>query len=143
MPVRRGLGVLLLLSAVPLVPAVRALFVGYDSFEPVLFGELYLWLFAGVWLLLPTFLRTAVRVDGWRFAVIVVAGIAGAMLLGALAPRIGERNYCGYHQHFSFGRDGMPPRVYRCTSLPFEIAGGLLAWWAAYAVVRWWDSRTE
>ncbi|HEX8849744.1 MAG TPA: hypothetical protein VF761_09445 [Gemmatimonadaceae bacterium] len=135
------LGVLLLLSLIPLVPAVRALFVGHDSFEPVLVGELYLWLFAGVWLLLPTFLHTVLRMEGWRLAAIIIAGVAGAMLLGALAPTIGEPNYCGYHEHYSVGLNGMPPRVYRCTSLPFEIVGGLLAWWGTYAVVRWWDAR--
>lgn len=136
------LGIVTLVAMVPLVFALRALYTGYDSLEPVLLAELYVWFFSALWLLAPTVFITGRRVETWQFMTMAGIALLAATLVGTLAPQIGERNYCGHVDGlYSIGLNEMPPRVYRCTSLPFEIVGGLLGWWGGYWILKWWEAR--
>ena len=124
-----------------LVVAVRALFVGYPSFEPVLFAELYIWLFSvvafGVMLQ-----RTVRRTRGEHIFVLFLAALAGAVLVAQAAPTIGEPNYCGYFRDYPSGIDlRLPPKSFRCTSLPFEIAGWFGGWWLTLWLIMRWEER--
>ncbi len=135
-------------ASVLAVVAVRALYVGYPSFEPILFAELYLWLFGGIVFGIPLMLATARLTDGTLslLALVLAACLAGATL-GWAAPTIGEPNYCGgvfwgagegmpYYVDFR-----LPPKTFRCTSAPFAIAGLFGGWWLAVTLIGWWRSR--
>jgi hypothetical protein len=98
-------------------------------------------LFSALWLGLPTLIVTARRTEGWQVVLLIVAGFAGAILFHRLAPTIGEANYCGHLDGRADGFSDTPPHVFRCTSLPFEIAGWLLAWWGAYGLMQWREGR--
>jgi hypothetical protein len=136
------LGIITIIAMIPLVFALRALYTGYDSLEPVLLAELYIWFFSALWLAAPTVFMTGRRLETWQFMTLAATAVATAMLVGMLAPQIGEPNYCGdVSGHYSLGLNEMPPRVYRCTSLPFEIVGGLLGWWGGYWIIKWWEAR--
>ena len=138
------LGIITLMAMVPLVFALRALFTGYDSLEPVLFAELYVMFFSALWLIAPTLFVTIRRLEleTWQVFVLVAATLVITFLVGRLAPQIGEPNYCGEMDgYYSSALNIKPPLVYRCTSLPFEIAGGLLGWWTGYWIIKWWEAR--
>ncbi len=121
-----------------MVVAVRALFVGYHSFEPVLFAELYISLFSMVAFAL-TVRRTLRRIGGDHMLLLFGAALAGAVVVAQAAPTIGEPNYCGYFNDYPYYVDfTLPPKTFRCTSLPFQIAGWFGGWWlAAWLIVRW------
>jgi hypothetical protein len=136
------LGIVTLIAMVPLVFALRALFTGYDSLEPVLFAELYVEFFSIAWLFAPMVLKTVPRLETWQSMMLVAAAMVTAVVAGRLAPQIGEPNYCGYMDHYySLHLREMPPSIYRCTSLPFQLGGALIAWWTGYRVFRWWEAR--
>lgn len=136
------LGIVTLIAMIPLVFALRALFTGYDSLEPVLLAELYVWFFSALWLAAPTVFVTGRRLETWQFMTLAAFAMVTAFLVGMLAPQIGEPNYCGdMSGQYSLALNEMPPRVYRCTSLPFEVVGGLLGWWAGYWIIKWWEAR--
>lgn len=138
------LGIITIIAMIPLVFAVRALYTGYDSLEPVLFGELYVMFFSALWLIGPTLFVTIrrLRLETWQVVVLVAATLVITFLVGRLAPQIGEPNYCGdMSGQYSLALNETPPRVYRCTSLPFEIVGGLLGWWTGFWVIKWWEAR--
>jgi hypothetical protein len=123
--------------------ALRALYVGYPSYEPVMIARWYVLLFSAVVWGIPTFVWTARRIEAWQVTVAFFVGYACALLFTFLAPRIGEMNYCG---DSVFGWDllhsgRVPPRIFRCTSEPFFIAGGFAGWWLAARLFNWWNSR--
>ena len=129
--------------------ALRALYVGYGSFEPVLAAELYVDAFCFVVFGIPTFMRTIRYVEPWQSGVLLLLCVAGAVLFGRFAPRIGERNYCGAGD-IDWRDSGMwphrpsvPPHVYRCTRLPFEIVGFFAVWWLGAWAFKWWNERSE
>jgi hypothetical protein len=135
----------LLSGSILLVVALRALYVGYPSYAPVLLAQLYVYAFAVVVLGLPTFFATLRRVDAKFAPLLLAAAILGGALLSQAAPTIGEPNYCGYDAEWR-GFNWLPPKTFRCTSAPFEIVGALVGWWMAfYIVVAWqnWRSRTQ
>ena len=120
-----------------LVLAVRALFVGQASFEPVLFAELYVWLF-GMAAFMVVLLRTLRRTGGEHMFVLLLAALVGAVVLGQAAPTIGEPNYCGYIGDYPRIIDlTTPPKVFRCTSVPFEVAG----WFGGWGLALWLITR--
>lgn len=130
------LALLIIGASAVLVVALRALFVGHRSFEPVLFAELYVQAFA-LLLFIPLLLRAARALRGWEWGAVIAVAVAGASLLARLAPTIGEPNYCGELPDFpAYDMPSeLPPKVFRCTVVPFEIAGFLLGWWGALALV--------
>ena len=128
-------------ASVPLVVAVRALFVGYPTFEPVLFAELYIWLFSMVAFTL-VLLRTVRRTRGEYVFVLFLAALVGAVVSVQAAPVIGEPNYCGYFGDYPTIIDfTLPPKIFRCTSLPFEIAGWFGGWGLALWVILQREER--
>lgn len=138
------LGIITLIALVPFVFALRALFTGYDSLEPVLFAELYVMFFCALWLIAPTLFVTIrrLRLETWHFFLLVAATLVMTFVVGRLAPQIGEPNYCGEMDgYYSVALNIKPPRIYRCTSLPFEIVGGLLGWWSGFWIIKWWEAR--
>jgi hypothetical protein len=144
-PVHPLLALLVIAAGAGLVVALRALFVGHPSFEPVLFAELYVQAFS-LLLFIPLLLRAARALRGWEWGAVIAVAVAGSMLLARLAPTIGELNYCGELPDFPAYDipSELPPKIFRCTVVPFEIAGFLLGWWAALALVsRRRDSRRD
>jgi hypothetical protein len=126
-----------IIALVLLAVAVRALFVGYNSFDPVLFAGLYTWLFAfGAFSMV--FVRTVRRIGGDQLYVLFALAVLGAIGLAQLAPTIGEPNYCWFFGGYLYiGGRWLPPRTFRCTSLPFEILG----WFAGWGVGFWLINR--
>lgn len=133
------LRLLTLAASVLLVPAIGALYVGYPSFAPVLFARLYVYGFSLVVFGVPAFVRTFRRLDAKYAPVLLAAAILGGVLLAQAAPTIGEPNYCGYENEWR-RFDWIPPKTFRCTSTPFEIAGGLAGWWLAFWLVEKWEA---
>ena len=136
---RAGVGVRAILAVGALAAlallalAIRAVFVGSPTFEPVLFAELYIWAFgicAFVWIMVPTLRRTGGQYAG----LMLVSALAGALIFHQLAPTIGERNYCGdlsdYPNNIDFRT---PPKTFRCTTAPFDVAG----WFVGWGVMLW------
>ncbi len=125
------------IALVLLVVAVRALFVGYNSFDPVLFAGLYVWLFAFVAFSVVV-VQTVRRIGGDQLYVLFALAFLGAIGLAQLAPTIGEPNYCWFFGDYpNLGGRWLPPRTFRCTSLPFEIVG----WFAGWGVGLWLVNR--
>lgn len=132
-------------GSILLVPATRALYVGYPSFGPVLFARIYVYAFSGLVLGVPTFVTTFRRLEAKYAPLLLAAAIFGGALLAQAAPTIGEPNYCGYENQWR-RFDWIPPKTFRCTSTPFEIVGGLAGWWLAFWLAdKWqaWRSRTR
>jgi hypothetical protein len=135
----------ILAGSVLVVVAIRAQYVGYPSFEPVLFARLYVYAFSLVVLGVPTFVTTARRVEAKYAPLMLAAALLGGVLLAQAAPTIGEPNYCGYENEWR-RFDWIPPKTFRCTSTPFEIVGGLAGWWLAFWLVErseTWRSRAR
>lgn len=130
--------ILALIALLLLVVAIRTLYVGYDSYTPLLFARLYLGLLAIV-LMVPTLARTGAGAGGSHPIVLIVSAAVGALLFTLTAPRIGESNYCGYGDLiYSVVR---VPTVYRCTSTPFAVAGWFAGWWFALWATEWWTTK--
>jgi hypothetical protein len=126
--------------------ALRALFVGYPSYEPVLFAQLYVFLVSAVVLGVPSFVYSARRIKAWQVAALWFLGIIGMAWLSGFAPVIGEPNYCNswdidWRSAFSHKRPTLPPKIFRCTEIPFDIAGFFAAWWIGTWLFNWWNSR--
>jgi hypothetical protein len=135
MTARRILAIIALLL---LFVAIHTLFVGYDSYTPVLFAQLYLGLIAIV-MMFPTLVRTDESAGGDHPIVLVVSGVAGVILFRLAAPHIGEPNYCGYGDLiYSVVR---VPTVYRCTTAPFTVAGWFAGWWFGLWASDWWTTK--
>ena len=134
----RPIGIVVsILAAVLLAIAMRALFVGYNSFEPVLFAGLYVWLVASVGFFV-VLIRTVRRIGGNQLYVLFALALLGAIGFAQLAPTIGERNYCWFFGEYPYvGGRWLPPQTFRCTSLPFEVFG----WFAGWGVGFWFINR--
>lgn len=126
-------------GSILLVPAIRALYVGYPSFEPVLFARLYVYGFSIVVLGIPTFIATFRRAEAKYAPLLLGAAIVGGVLLAQAAPTIGEPNHCGYENEWR-RFDWIPPKTFRCTSTPFEIVGGFAGWWLAFWLIHNWEA---
>lgn len=134
---RTSAAVTSIVAGVLLAVAVRALFIGYKSYEPVLFASLYIWLFAFVAFAF-VFAQTVRRIGGAQVLVLFVLALLAAIGLAQLAPTIGEPNYCWFFRENPLvGARWTPPQTFRCTSLPFAIFG----WFAGWAVGFWLMSR--
>jgi hypothetical protein len=126
-----------IVALVLLAVAVRALFVGYNSFDPVLVAGLYVWLFAFVAFSM-VLIYTVRRIGGDRLHVLFALALVGAIGLAQLAPTIGEPNYCWFFGDYpDIAARWRPPQTFRCTSLPFEIFG----WFAGWGVGFWLMNR--
>jgi hypothetical protein len=134
-PLRLGI----LGGSILVVPAIRAQFVGYPSFEPVLFARIYVYAFSILILGVPTFVTTFRQLEAKHAPLLLAAAILGGVLLAQAAPTIGEPNYCGYENEWR-RFDRIPPKTFRCTSTPFEIAGGLAGWWLAFWLAEKWQA---
>jgi hypothetical protein len=133
-----GFRVVVAIAFLLLIVAVRAVFVGYDSYTPVLFGQLYIGL-VGVLLVFPTLLRTGRSAASDHPLLQFVAAAVGALLFSMVAPQIGEPNYCG--QGDLLYETVRVPTVYRCTSEPLLIAGWFAGWWMTIWIMDWWAAR--
>ena len=121
-----------------LIVAVRTMFVGYPSYTPLVFAELYIGLFA-IAMMFPSFMRTSNSEAGDHLLLLFVAAVVGAQLFRLVAPQIGEPNYCGgSYLLYSISR---VPTLYRCTSVPFGVVGWFVGWWIAIWTVEWWRRR--
>jgi len=126
-----------ILALVLFAVAVRALFVGYNSFDPLLFAGLYVWLFSLV-AFSVVLVRTVRRLGGNRLYVLFALALLGAIGLAQLAPTIGEPNYCWFFGEYPYvGGRWLPPQTFRCTSLPFEVTG----WFAGWGIGFWLLNR--
>lgn len=121
-----------------LIIAIRTLFVGYDSYTPLLFARLYIGLFA-VLMMFPTLMRTRASAGGDHPILLIVSAAAGSVLCALAAPQIGEPNYCGTGDLlYTVVR---VPTVYRCTTTPFAAAGWFAGWWFVLWAADWWTTR--
>ena len=123
-----------------LILALRALFVGHTSFDPVLFAGLYVIVLALV-VFAVVLVRTVRRTGGDYLYVLFGAALVCALVLTRLAPTIGEPNYCYFVRKYYYGITRTPPTVFRCTSLPFGVAGWFAGWGLALWLVSWRESR--
>jgi hypothetical protein len=130
-----------IIAFVLLAVAVRALFVGYNSFDPVLFAGLYVWLFAFI-AFSVVLVQTVRRVGGDQLYVLFALALLGAIGLAQLAPTIGEPNYCWFFGEYPYIGGRLPPRTFRCTSLPFEIFGWFVGWGVGFWLMNRRASRS-
>ncbi|MFL5489718.1 MAG: hypothetical protein ACJ8AJ_14660 [Gemmatimonadaceae bacterium] len=135
-----GMRVVLAIAILLLIVAIRTVFVGYDSYTPVLFAQYYIGLFAFA-MIIPAFKRMADSVAGDHLILLTVGAVAGAWLFALAAPQIGEPNYCG--GRYLLYNIGRVPRIYRCTSEPFGVAGFFAGWWVTIRIVEWWADRMQ
>lgn len=130
--------ILAIIALLLLVVAIRTLFVGYDSYTPLLFAQMYLGLLTIV-MMFPTLVRTGASAGGDHPIVLIVSGVAGVVLFSLAAPQIGEPNYCGSRDLiYSVVR---VPTVYRCTTAPFTVAGWFAGWWFGLWASEWWTTK--
>lgn len=135
---------LVLLAAVALLMvAVRTMFVGYPSNEPVVFAELYVWAFCSLTFTV-VLMRTIRQISGKQVLLLVAGGVAGIILLFKivkllkLLPTSWEPDYCANWNYPNIIDLSLPPKTFRCTSVPIGIAGWFLGWWVTYwFIVRW------
>jgi hypothetical protein len=132
--------VVVAISILLLIVSVRTVFVGYGSYTPLVFAQLYIGLFA-VLMMFPTLIRTNESAAGDHLILLFVAASVGAVLFSLAAPRIGEPNYCG--QGDLLYEVVRVPKVYRCTSAPFLFAGWFAGWWITIWAVDWWRARVD
>jgi hypothetical protein len=135
-----------------LVIAVRKLFVGSDSFKPLVFAEIYICMFT-LFIAVATLLRTEQMTTDVDWYVLFAAALVGAVLFWNAAPQIGEPNHCFplprswrvlrlMMDDISRSVGVTPPavgraRVFRCTPVPLGLAGGFAGWWIAL----WWSGK--
>ena len=128
------------ISILLLIVAVRTVFVGYPSYTPLVFAQLYMGLFA-LAMMIPTLQRTGKSEAGDHAILVVVAACMGAVLFSMAAPRIGEPNYCG--GEYLLSDVARVPSLYRCTAAPMSIAGWFAGWWLTIWMTEWWYDRTN
>jgi hypothetical protein len=116
--------------------AIYTCVAGQSAFLPVYLAEHYLLVFA-----LAVALYRAVTFSAdteFTFTAHVMlfgTAVLAAVLLGWIAPTIGERNFCS--SFWSWRHPGsalwspLPPKVFRCTPAPFAFVGFVGGYWLA------------
>jgi hypothetical protein len=121
--------------------------VGYTAFLPVYLARNYLIVFA----LALALYRTVTFSPGREltfaaYVTLLGTALAGAVLLGWLAPTIGERNFCSTWSARYPGSalwSPLPPHTFRCTVAPFAFVGFIGGWWIAASVLTRLVQRGE
>jgi hypothetical protein len=130
----------LAISILLLIVAIRTVFVGYDSYTPLVFAQGYIGLF-GIVMMIPTLIATDRSAASDHLILLFVAAAVGCVLFAVAAPRIGEPNYCG--GDYLLSNYARVPSVYRCTLAPFAAVGWFVGWWFTVWCVEWWKSRID
>jgi hypothetical protein len=132
-----GLLVVAVIPTMLLVRAIRVLYVGRASYDPVLAAQLYVMAYGVIFLVVPTLVVT------WRpgsrdLGVLSFSALAGFLLMTAVAPEVGGPNYCGLPGDLpGISLNEPVPKVFRCTETPLQVAGLLGGWWVAFWFARW------
>lgn len=129
---------LILVAIALLIISVRTLVVGYDSYTPLVFAEMYIGIVTIV-ATVPVFRRFSNSPAGDHLVLVFVSGVVAAYYFGVLGRVGGGDTYCGGDYLLSdFAR---VPAVYRCSSDPLRAAGWLAGLWMAVWTVEWWSKR--
>ena len=130
--------VVTLVAIVLLVISVRTVVIGYDSYTPLVFAQIYIGLFTAV-ATLPVLMRLSNSPAGDHSILLLVSGAVTAYYFGLVAWDFGGTTYCGGdYLLYSFAR---VPSVYRCASEPAGSAGWLAGLWMAIWTIEWWSKR--
>ena len=121
-----------------LIISVRTVVVGYDSYTPLVFAQLYIDVFA-LGMTIPVFRRMDRSAAGDHIVLLLVSGAVAAYYLGLVAWALGGTTYCG--GRYLLSSVVRVPSVYRCASNPAFAAGGLAGLWIAIWVIEWWSDR--
>lgn len=121
-----------------LIISVRTVVIGYDSYTPLVFAQLYIDVFA-LGMTIPVFRRMNRSAAGDHIVLLLVSGAVGAGYFGLVAWDFGGSTYCGgRYLLYSVVR---VPSVYRCASHPAAAAGGIAGLWIAIWIIEWWSDR--
>ena len=121
-----------------LIISVRTVVIGYDSYTPLVFAQLYIYVFA-LGMTIPVFRRMNRSAAGDHIVLLLVSGAVAACYFGFVALDLGGTTYCGgRYLLYSVAR---VPSVYRCASAPAAAAGGLAGLWIAIWMIEWWSDR--
>jgi hypothetical protein len=121
-----------------LIISVRTVVIGYDSYTPLVFAQLYIGVFA-LGMTIPVFRRMDRGAAGDHIVLLLVSGAVAAYYFGLVAWALGGSTYCGGRYLLYSGV--RVPSVYRCASTPAAAAGGLAGLWIAMWIVEWWSDR--
>jgi hypothetical protein len=121
-----------------LILSVRTVLIGYDSYTPLVFAQLYIDVFA-LGMTIPVFRRMNRSAAGDHVVLLLVAGAVAAYYFGLLAWNLGGTTYCG--GRYILSSVVRVPSVYRCASNPAAAAGGLAGLWIAIWIIEWWSDR--
>lgn len=130
--------VLIAVAILLLMISVRTVVIGYDSYTPLVFAQLYIGVFA-LGMTIPVFRRMDRSAAGDHIALLLVSGAVAAYYFGLVAWDLGGSTYCGGRYLLYSGV--RVPSVYRCASTPAAAAGGLAGLWIAIWIVEWWSDR--
>ena len=128
------------LAILLLILAVRTLVVGYTSYTPLVFAQLYLLLFTIV-ATIPVFVRIADSPAGDHVILLLVSGAIAIVMFAFVAPQIGEPNYCG--GRYLLWQNVRVPTLYRCTPVPFAVFGWFAGLWTAIWSIEWWTGKLD
>src|SRR6476469_3718346 len=98
-----------------LILSVRTVLIGYDSYTPLVFAQLYIDVFA-LGMTIPVFRRMNRSAAGDHVVLLLVAGAVAAYYFGLLACNLGGTTYCG--GRYILSSVVRVPSVYRCASNP-------------------------
>jgi hypothetical protein len=130
--------VLAAMAILLLMISVRTVVIGYDSYTPLVFAQLYIAVFA-LGMTIPVFRRMDRSPAGDHIVLLLVSGFVAAYYFGLVAWDLGGTTYCGgRYILYSVVR---VPSVYRCASNPAAAAGWLAGLWIAIWIVEWWSDR--
>jgi hypothetical protein len=121
-----------------LIISVRTVVIGYDSYTPLVFAQLYIDFFA-LGMTVPVFRRMDRSAAGDHVVLLLVSGFVAAYYFGLVAWDLGGTTYCG-GQYILYSVVRVPS-LYRCASNPAAAAGGLAGLWLAIWITEWWSDR--
>ena len=105
---------------------------GQSAYLPVYLADGYLFLFAfAVALYRTVTINRDEELTFASFAVMYLSALFCALLVGRMAPTIGEPNYCFTRWHVAH----FPPHVFRCTTMPFAFVGFLAGFWISGSIL--------
>jgi hypothetical protein len=130
--------VLVALAILLLVISVRTVLIGYDTYTPLVFAQLYIDVFA-LGMTIPVFRRLNRSAAGDHVVLLLVSAVVAAYYSGLVAWDLGGSTYCG--GSYLLSSVVRVPTVYRCASNPAAAAGGLAGLWIAIWIVEWWSER--